>query len=261
MLSDADLLERGTRTLVASWEAYAGCATRASVKRQPGVTAAIFPCEPERSVYNNAVLDRDLDSQGRADAFAATRAAYAAAVDRFAAWAYEAGSSMQCDLKRPGYTLDSTTRAMAMSLDDIRLPQPELELRPLGWSDYLRVFDLLAGLLAAGDHDGLRLTVAWLDGEPVASALTFDLAGDCGIYNVGTVLHARRRGLATALTAHLLHEARSPACRSASLQSTSMAEHVYATVGFRDLGRFLIWKVVVKGVGGAGRGRVRTSRR
>ncbi len=240
MLSDADLLQRGTRTLVASWDAYARSATAASVKRQPGVTAAVFPCEPERSVYNNAVLDLDLEPHARADALAALWHGYAAAgVDRFAAWAHEADPAMQRDLERRGYTLDTSTHAMAMSLDDIRLPQPRLELRPLAWPDYLRVFDLPPGLLAAGDRDGLHLSVAWLDGAPVTSALTFDLAGDCGIYNVGTVPHARRRGLATALTAHLLHEARTRGCRFASLQSTPMAEHVYATVGFRDLGRFL----------------------
>jgi GNAT superfamily N-acetyltransferase len=126
-----------------------------------------------------------------------------------------------------------------MPLSDIRLAQPELELRPLEWSDYLRAFELPAGLLADGDHDTFQLIVAWHDGEPVASALAFDLAGDCGVYNVGTLPHARRRGLATALTAHLLHEARARGCDSASLQSTPMAERVYAAVGFRDFGRFL----------------------
>ena len=64
-------------------------------------------------------------------------------------------------------------------------------------------------------------------------------AGDCGIYNVGTLEHARPRSLATSLTAHVLHEARARSSGSASLQSTSMAERVYAAVGFRDLGRFL----------------------
>lgn len=34
-------------------------------------------------------------------------------------------------------------------------------------------------------------------------------------------------------------EAYARACRTASLQSTPMAERVYASVGFRDLGRIL----------------------
>jgi hypothetical protein len=39
--------------------------------------------------------------------------------------------------------------------------------------------------------------------------------------------------------AALLHDARDRGCETASLQSTPMAERVYAAVGFRDLGRIL----------------------
>ena len=56
---------------------------------------------------------------------------------------------------------------------------------------------------------------------------------------VGTVEKARRRGLGTALTTAQVYAARARGCRTASLQSTQMAERVYATVGFRDLGRIL----------------------
>jgi hypothetical protein len=51
--------------------------------------------------------------------------------------------------------------------------------------------------------------------------------------------HAWRRGLGTALTATHLHNALARGCQTASLQSTAMAERVYAAVGFRDLGRIL----------------------
>jgi ribosomal protein S18 acetylase RimI-like enzyme len=69
--------------------------------------------------------------------------------------------------------------------------------------------------------------------------MAFDHQGDCGIFNVGTLESARRRGLATALTALHLHNAAARGCRTASLQSTEIAEHVYTTVGFRALGRIL----------------------
>jgi predicted GNAT family acetyltransferase len=48
-----------------------------------------------------------------------------------------------------------------------------------------------------------------------------------------------RRGLGTAVTALLAHEAATRGCRTASLQSSEMAERIYAAIGFRDLGRFL----------------------
>jgi GNAT superfamily N-acetyltransferase len=240
MLSDAELYRRGAETLIASWAAYARCATGASVRRHPGVTAAIFPCEPERSVYNNALLERGLDAHARADALAAMAAVYATAgVDRFAAWVHEQDSAMRFDLEALGYTLDTTTRAMGMSLEGIRLRRPELQLTRLEWSEYLRIFELPPGLLADGDRSSLQVLVACVDDEPVSTALAFDHAGDRGIYNVATVERARRRGLATAIAGYLLHEARSRGCESASLQSTPMAERVYAAAGFRDLGRFL----------------------
>jgi predicted GNAT family acetyltransferase len=51
--------------------------------------------------------------------------------------------------------------------------------------------------------------------------------------------HAWRRGLGTALTAVHLHDALARGCRTASVQSTKMAERIYAAVGFRDLGQIL----------------------
>ena len=41
------------------------------------------------------------------------------------------------------------------------------------------------------------------------------------------------------LTAHHVHRAAGRGCTTASLQSTAMGEHVYAAVGFRDLGRII----------------------
>src|SRR5262245_1674186 len=72
-------------------------------------------------------------------------------------WVHEADSGMQCDLGRLGYTLDTTTRAMGMAVDDLRLPKPELDLRPLEWSAYLRIFDLPPGLLAGSNRAGLQV--------------------------------------------------------------------------------------------------------
>ena len=69
--------------------------------------------------------------------------------------------------------------------------------------------------------------------------MAFDHDGDCGVFNVGTLEAARRRGLGTALTERLLRDAAERGCSTASLQSTAMAERLYAGVGFRDLGQIL----------------------
>jgi GNAT superfamily N-acetyltransferase len=239
-MTDADLYLRGAETLLASWAEYARAAIGSEMRRHPGVVAAVFPNEPERGVYNNALLERGLPESRRADAIEAMEAAYAAAgVTAFAAWVHESDRGMRADLQRRGYTVAETTRAMGMSLDDLRIPPPRLQLAETAWAEYLRIFGLPADLLAGGDHAAFELAVARLDGDRVATAMAFDHRCDRGIYNVGTLQRARRRGLATALTAHLLHDARRRGCRTASLQSTAMAEGVYAATGFRDLGRIL----------------------
>ena len=243
VVSHADLYLRGAETLVVSWEEYARGARDAAVLRVPGVAVAVFPDGPERSVYNNALLERDLMEPERADALDAMEAAYAAAgVSHFAAWVHESDKAMHRELERRGYTLEESTRAMGMALDDVCLPQPEIELAPAGWSDYLRFLERLGGppgLLIGTDPTAFNVLVARVAGEIVAAAIALDVGGDCGIYNVGTLEHARRRGLGTALTALHVRRAVSRGCRTATLQATEMAERIYADVGFRDLGRIL----------------------
>jgi ribosomal protein S18 acetylase RimI-like enzyme len=232
----ADLYRIGSETVVASFEAYARGARDAAVIRAPGVSAAVFPHPPERAVYNNAVLDPGAG----AEALDAMEAAYASAgVDRFAAWVHESDEAMRAEIAARGYTLDTATRAMGMALDDLRVPLPELELDLPEWPAYLAWLESIGvppGLLAGADPREFQLLIAR---GAVAAALAFDHGDDCGIYNVGTLEHARRRGLGTALTARLLHDARARGRRTASLQATAMAEGLYAALGFRDLGRIL----------------------
>jgi ribosomal protein S18 acetylase RimI-like enzyme len=167
-------------------------------------------------------------------------AAYSAAgVTRFAGWIHESDKGMRADLGRRGYALDTWTRAMGMTLDHIRLSRPDIELGPSDWLEYLRIIGVPPGFLSGADRAAFHVLVARRGGENVATAMAFDHAGDCGIYNVTTLTRARRRGLGTALTAIHLHDALQRECQTASLQSTEMAERVYAAAGFRDLGRIL----------------------
>jgi ribosomal protein S18 acetylase RimI-like enzyme len=243
-LTDTDLYHRGAETLVASWDACAAGARGAAVLRGPGVRSGVFPSGPERDVFNNALLERDLSPGACEAALDAMEGAYASAsVDRYAAWVHESDEVMRAAITARGHTIAETTRAMATPLSDLRLPRPEIDLAPVAWADYVRfleLFDVEPGLMAGVDPDAYHVVVTHdADGASLAAALAFELDGDCGIYNVGTVEHARRRGLATALTAVLAHDAADRGCVTASLQATPMAERLYASVGFRDLGRFL----------------------
>ena len=225
---------------VGSWQHFAGQATGSRLVRPPGVAIAIFPSEPERSVYNNALFERGLVSTERVEAVEATEDAYRqAGIASFAAWVHEGDSALRWNLPRRGYTVAESTRAMGMTLDGIIPERPPIEVVQADWSEHLRVGELPARLLGGGDNSAFHLLVARLGGENVATAMAFDLGGDCGIYNVGTQARDRRRGLGTALTVAHLHDARNRGCRTASLQSSPMAERMYAAVGFRDLGRIV----------------------
>ncbi len=205
----AELYRRGSDTLLASFEEYARGATGAAVHRLPGVAAAVFPDEPERAFYNNALLQRDLGAGDRSGALDAMESVYAGVgVARFAAWVHESDEPMRAELERRGYTLDTTTRAMGMDLDDIALPRPQIPLGPADWPEYLRMDGLPPDFLSAADHAAIHLLAARIDGEMVAAALAYDFGDDCGIYNVGTVEKARRRGLGTALTTAQVYAAR-----------------------------------------------------
>jgi ribosomal protein S18 acetylase RimI-like enzyme len=238
--TEVDLYERAMLTVLACWGENARGANGASLERGPGVAAAIFPAGPERVVYNNAVLDRGLPADERIDALDAMAALYAAAgIDDYRAWVHETDRAMRADLERWGYRVAETTRAMGMALDDLDTARPDIELGPPDWDDYLRLVGVPPGFLRGADHSAFHIVVARSDGENVATGMAYDSADDCGIYNVGTVEHARRRGLATGLTTTLVHDARERGRRTATLQSTPMAERVYAAVGFRDLGQIL----------------------
>ena len=238
--TDADLYRRGCQTLLASWEEYARGALDAAVEHLPGVTAAVFPREPERDVYNNALLDRDLAARERTDALESIAAVYASAgVHRFAVWVHETDVAMRYDLERRGYALDTTTCAMGMVLDSSSTPRLEIEFVPADWSEYLSYERLPPNFLSRANHASLHVLVHRIDGDIDSGALAYDFDGDCGIYNVGTIELARRRGLATAATAAQLRDALARGCQTASLQSTPTAERIYTALGFRNLGRFL----------------------
>ena len=130
---------------------------------------------------------------------------------------------------------------MGMVLGDVAAPAIAIER--LDWPTYLRHLwseDVPQGLLAGTDAAAFHAVGARLDGAIVASGIAYDHDGDCVCGNVGTLEHARGRGLR-----HRDHRAprRRRAgprlCHREAFRLMEMAERVYAVVGLRDLGRFL----------------------
>jgi len=232
-MTDTELYARGAATLAASWAAYGAEGDSARLHRLPGVVAAVFPDEPERSVYNNALLDGE-------GAIEAMQQLYAdAGIERFAAWVHESDHATQAALGDRGYAVDTATRVMAMPLRRLVALRHDFEIGEGSMDEHVRTGELPPGLLARADHAAFRVLIARVDEEQVATALAFEHEGDCGIYNVGTREPFRRRGIGAAITALALRDAQERGCTTASLQATPEAEGVYRALGFRDLGRYV----------------------
>lgn len=233
------MYDRGIRTLLACWGHIASGHADARVEHLPGVAIAVFPTGPERDVYNNAVLGEELSAAERRAALDAVEGTYdAAGIDQYAVWVREQESAMAGLLSVRGFRVQESTRAMGRTLDPLAGSSPDVEVVPVEPPVHLQ-FIGVPGLWAGADPEPFQARVVRSGAEEVATAVAFDCLGDCGIFNVVTLASARRRGFASALTTAMLNEAVTRGCETASLQSTPMAERLYAAAGFRDLGRLL----------------------
>ncbi len=86
---------------------------------------------------------------------------------------------------------------------------------------------------AFGGDPSVRLAVGFLDGVPVSAAAAVRSAATLGIYAVGTIERARRRGLGRAVTWAAIEAGRAAwDSRIAILQSSEMGRPLYELMGF-----------------------------
>lgn len=81
-----------------------------------------------------------------------------------------------------------------------------------------------------------------LNGQAVAVGSVFLGAGVAGIYNIGTIPVARRKGIGSIITHALLQKAISEGYRISVLHSSPMGKSVYSKLGYREycaLGQYL----------------------
>jgi GNAT superfamily N-acetyltransferase len=235
--SAAELFDRSVATLVQSWLYLASGSPGAEVIETDGAAIAIFVHSPDREFLNNTVLARGVEDLG--PTLDAVERAYASRdVGRYAIWVHDSEAMVAHEVESRGYGYDSSTRTMAMPIADlVEVDTSMLDVFEPTPERFWRL-DGLDGFAPNLPAERAYFYVARLNGKEVAMLMAFDHRGDCGIYMVGTQPAARRQGLATALSAHAIELARERGCGTASLQSTEVAEGVYARVGFHDLGRF-----------------------
>jgi ribosomal protein S18 acetylase RimI-like enzyme len=91
--------------------------------------------------------------------------------------------------------------------------------------------------------------VGRLDGRPVGYSLAIRSERASGVYNVGTLPEARRRGVGTALTWAAVESGRRAGLDCVVLQSSEMALSMYQAMGFRTVVPYVIFREPVKPIG------------
>lgn len=86
----------------------------------------------------------------------------------------------------------------------------------------------------AADPD-VRLFTAYLDGRPAGTSLAIRTGDASGVYNVGTLPDARRRGVGAAATWAAVAAGREWGCDTIVLQSSEMGLSLYSAMGFRTV--------------------------
>jgi GNAT superfamily N-acetyltransferase len=247
-MDDRELFERQYASLRQFCRLMGGASPGAHVVERDGVTAAVVPAAPDRSVVNSVAYAR-ADELERA--LPELAAAYeAAGVRAWTVWAPRTDASAARALERGGHVLDAEPAAMAMELSDLVAPRPDdVDLDPdADLATIARLND--RSYTFGGDHfqralqsaPDLHCYVARVAGRPVSCASGYDHEGDFCVAFVATVPEARGRGLAGRLIAHALHDARERECTTTSLQATKLGYQVYARLGFRDLGPLQMWE-------------------
>jgi GNAT superfamily N-acetyltransferase len=243
-------LDRMIATMRSSWQVMAETADGASWIESEGVGAAIFPCIPERSVFNSAFYDRGADvaaARERLDA-----AYLEAGVNAWTVWVPEDDHAVASGLAAAGHKLDGSPAAMVLDLGsfeppaapdcDEAGPASTIEVGQVNEAAYPFRDGSWATAAHAMDPDRFHLYAARDGGRSVSALAVHDCNGDAGVFFVGTVPEARGRGLAGALLGQALADARERGNDISTLQATRMGEPVYARLGYRRIGEFQMWE-------------------
>ncbi len=97
-----------------------------------------------------------------------------------------------------------------------------------------RLFFAIFASLGVEPHLPLTHYVGLLDDEPVATASLFLGAGVAGIYSIGTIPQARRRGIGAAMSLWVLREARRLGYHVAVLHAEPAGVGLYHRLGFEE---------------------------
>jgi GNAT superfamily N-acetyltransferase len=216
-----------------------------------GVTAAITPAAPDRSVLNAVVVEDFSKLEDQLDTVAA---AYSAAgVRAWTVWVPSHETAARELLGGAGHVLDSQPAAMMLDLSELREPAAGVA------DDYSSEWDMQAAGevndAAYGDTSGLfaramgglppdsgHMYLAHVGGRPASWVLVHDDGENCEFWIAATIPEARGRGLLSGLLYRALIDARERGCTTSTTQATKMGEPVYERLGYRRFGTIEMWE-------------------
>jgi GNAT superfamily N-acetyltransferase len=247
-MDDGALFRRMQASLRAFYRVVAAGSNESQLLERDGLTAAVVPAAPDRSVFNGVVYERGEALADQLDELARTYDA--AGVRAWTVWVPARDADSTALLERAGHRLDAEPAAMALELENFdgrRSDGVELEPDP-DTGKLARINDAAYGYggdfarALGGLPSSVHLYVARVNGEPAACTAAFDHNRDCCITFVATLPEARGRGLATDLMTRALLEARDRGCTTTTLQATKMGRPVYERMGYRNLGPLQMWE-------------------
>ncbi|MBI1257318.1 MAG: hypothetical protein GC204_07595 [Chloroflexi bacterium] len=128
------------------------------------------------------------------------------------------------------HTLDDWTAALYGAYEEIHMPMRVAQV----WADATR---------ALGVNAPWKLYVGYFDGKPVATNMIFNGGGVSGLFCVGTIPEARKKGFGAAITLKPLVDAQAEGYRYGVLFAAPDAMPMYRKIGFREvdthIGRYM----------------------
>lgn len=234
------------------WLRWLGAASPgARTVEHDGVTAAVVPAVPQRSIANGVVFETAADLASAYDDLASTYDD--AGVAAWTVWVPDFDRDAVAMLEERGHRFDGDPVAMVCDLADVPSSGRDLDWDAEATPEELgRLNDLAYGLdgpdgMAAAFGPapaelGQRRYRARVDGELACVLATMDHGDDTGVYFVATHPDHRGARLASTLLGLALAEARSRGQRTASLQASAMGAGLYRRLGFRDAYRVLMYE-------------------
>ena len=208
----------------------------------PGVTAAIVPATPERSIPNSVAYE---DEASLAAAYDELAASYEeAGIVSWTVWTPESDSGAIELLEGRGHAFDGEPAAMTLDLGDLTAESGDLEWDDSGSFEelgrlndeaygYSRGAGYAAAIAEPRADLGMRIYRARADGETACVMATIDHGDDLGIYFVATPERHRGKRLASRLLGAALEAGRARGMRTSSLQASARGAGIYERLGYR----------------------------